>query len=343
MPENRRLFIRSTNWIGDAVMSIPALREIRRIHPGWRITLFAKDWVAGIYRGQGMVDEILAFPSGSSSLRWTRELRRRSFDRCILLQNAFEAALLAVLSRIPERFGYAVDGRGLLLTGRARPRIRQLGRHQVYYYLDLLHQTGLTEIDYLGDSTFRPDITMTPTHEGRQGLDRLRQDLEIPPDARLIGLNPGAYFGPAKRWPTRRYAALADRLIDELGATVLIFGSKSEIPLAEEIQAYMQRRALSLAGKTDLLTLIALIDETELFITNDSGPMHLAAALGVPQIALFGSTDEIATGPFSEEARVIHKHVECSPCLRRECPIDLRCFTRIEVDEVLGLAVEILT
>ncbi|MFZ0427481.1 MAG: lipopolysaccharide heptosyltransferase II [Acidobacteriota bacterium] len=335
-PSRPRVLVRSTNWIGDVVMSLPALREVRRLHPDAHLAVVARDWVADLYREQGLVDEIVSFPSGRSSLRLIGRLR--DFDRAVLFQNAFEAALLASLAGIPDRVGYATQGRGFLLTRKARPRTPGRRLHQVFYYLDLLHLTGLSDIDYLNRSEFRPDIRLRATRAGLGRARALLAEAGAPADGQLMGLNPGATFGPAKRWLTDRYAALADRLIRETGATVLIFGSAAERPIAEAIQGSMKARAIILSGRTSLETLVALISSCSLFITNDSGPMHLAAALEVPQVALFGSTDEIATGPFDSRAEVIHKHVDCSPCLRRTCPIDLRCFTRIGVDEVYEAA-----
>ncbi len=332
----RKILVRSTNWIGDVVMALPALREVRRLHPEAHLAVVARDWVSDLYRGQGLVDEIISFPSGRSSLRLVSRLR--GFDRAILFQNAFEAALLASLAGIPERIGYATQHRGILLTRKARPRTLTRPTHQIFYYLDLLHLTGLSSKDYLNSPDFSPDIRLRPTPEGLTRARAILEQAGVAPEARLVGVNPGAAFGPAKRWPTDRYSELADRLIRESGVTILIFGSAAERPLAEAIQAGMQERAVLLSGRTSLGALAALISGCALFITNDSGPMHLAAALEVPQIALFGSTDEIATGPFDKRAEVVHKHVECSPCLRRTCPIDLRCFTRITVDEVFEKA-----
>lgn len=331
------IVIRSTNWIGDAIMSLAAVREIRRLYPESRITLFSQDWVAGVFDGQGLVDDILTFPKGERALR--QFTRLRGFDRVVLLQNAFEAALMSFLARIPDRIGYATQHRGFLLTRSAKPRIKALGRHQVYYYLDLLFQTGLSETDYLNTSGFRPDISITPTPASIGQADQLLEKEGLSQDKVLIGVNPGAYFGPAKRWTTDGYAALADRLIEELAAEIVIFGSKGEQRIAAEIAGKMRHRPTILSGKTDLPTLLGTMARCRLIISNDSGPMHLAAALGLPLVAVFGSTDEVATGPFSETATVIHKHVECSPCLRRECPIDLRCFTSISVNEVFNAAV----
>jgi heptosyltransferase-2 len=327
-----RILIRSTNWIGDAVMSMAALREIRRLYPEAHLALFARRWVAGLFEGQRVVDEIISFDNDQSTLKWRQELQ--SYDAALLFQNAFEAALLAFLSRIPKRIGYSTQGRGFLLNQKARPRIKKLNRHQVYYYLDLLFQTGVSHLDYLNSPDFQPDISFTATSQSLEGADQLLKELGIDQRDPLIGINPGAFYGSAKRWLTDRYAALADLLVREKRTKVLIFGSEGERPIAEEIESHMKERPFILTGRTDLPALMGTMSRCRIFITNDSGPMHLAAALGVPQIAIFGSTDEIATGPFSEKAVVIHKHVDCSPCLLRECPKDLRCYKRITVEEV---------
>lgn len=328
------LLVRGTNWIGDTVMSLAALRELRRIFPDAHLAVYVKEWVAGVLRGQGIADEIISFPDNESGFKARNRLGR--FDAAVLFQNAFRAALLAQISGIKERIGYATDGRSFLLTRKAEPRIKKLSRHQVYYYLDLLYQTGLSSIDYLNDPDFQPDISIKPTIPGLRKAGELLKREGIQDDSRpLIGINPGAFFGPAKRWLTDRYGKLAEELNSRHGATILVFGSSNEIPLAEEIAGYMGEKPATLAGKTDLETYIALLSLLRVFITNDSGPMHLAAALDIPQVAIFGSTDEIATGPFSSQATVLHKHVECSPCLLRECPIDMRCFTSIRVKEVL--------
>lgn len=339
-PEVRRILVRSTNWIGDAVMSLAALRELRQRFPDAHLTVFARDWVSDIYCGQGLADEIVSFPGNQSSLRHSGRLRGN--DMAVLFQNAFEAALLSFFARIPQRLGYATQGRGFLLTRRAQPRTPQLGRHQAYYYLDLLHQLGLSSRDYLNDPDFSPDISLRPTESGSRTAKQLLHEAGWEEGQMLVGINPGATYGPAKRWLTDRYAALADRLALEFGAHILIVGSASERILAEQIESLMRARPTILSGRTDLQSLIASISRCRLFVTNDSGPMHLAAALDVPQIALFGSTDEVATGPLSGNARVVHKHVECSPCLRRECPIDLRCFGGISVNEVFEIAQEVL-
>lgn len=330
----RRILIRGTNWIGDTVMSLAAFRELRRLYPEAHLAAYVKEWVAGVLREQGLVDEIITFGNKDSGFGDSKRLR--SFDTAVLFQNAFRSALQARMAGIPERIGYNTDGRSILLTRKAVPRITTLNRHQIFYYLDLLYQTGLSGTDYLNDPEFHPDISIRPTTYGlRKAGELLRQEGVRNDNTPLIGINPGAYFGPAKRWITDRYGKLADILSSRYSAAILVFGSADELPIAQEMAAVMKARPLILTGKTDLETYIALLSLSRVFITNDSGPMHLAAALDVPQVAIFGSTDDSATGPYSGKSAVIHKHVECSPCLLRECPIDMRCFTSIAVEEVL--------
>ena len=339
-----RILVRSTNWIGDVVMSLAALRELRRLYPSAHLAVLARPWVTAIYQDQGLVDEIRTLEGSSSNpldlLKTARDLR--DFDTSILFPNSFGAALLFFLTRIPERIGYATDGRSLLLSRRAKPRIRQLDRHQIFYYLDLLYQTGLSSIDYLNKSSIQPDIRLQATPRIREAADTLMRDTHVDTRRPLIALNPGASFGPAKRWFPERYAILADRLVQAADAEVLLLGSDSEASIARQISDGMKQKANNLVGRTDLATLIGIISRCQLLVGNDSGPMHLAAALGVPQVAIFGSTDEKATGPFNPRAVVLNKHVECSPCLLRECPIDLRCFDRIQVDEVMEASVGLL-
>lgn len=339
-----KLLVRVPNWIGDAVMSVAALRELRRFHPDATISLLARPWVAGLLEGQGLADEIIQLPARPGLLQRFFRLpaRLHGFDRALLLQNAFSGALAVWLARIPERHGYRTDGRGFLLTRRAVPNSKRLGRHQVFHYLDLLYQCGLSPVDYLNSPRFQPDIRLKALAAGRETASRLLREAGPEAGRRRVAINPGAFYGPAKRWFPGRYADLADRLIERQGVDVLLVGSVGERPLAEEIASKMAATPRILTGRTDLPGLMAVLADCALMITNDSGPMHLAAALGTPQIALFGSTDEVATGPLGGKANVVHKHVPCSPCLLRECPIDLRCFDRITVDEVFGLAVEAL-
>jgi len=344
----RKIVVRGTNWVGDAVMSVPALREIRRVFCRSHITLVVKPWVRDVYSSVDFVDEVLPFDTAGAHrgaigrLRIARELRNRQFDLAILLQNAFDAALIAWLSGIPRRLGYARDGRSLLLTHRCRvdPEVRR--RHQVYYYLDLLSGCGLLPPRLWHQEEYVPSIAIGVDPHHREAARVLLGESGKAETEELIGLNPGAAYGPAKRWLTERYAAVADHFASKYGFRVAIFGAAGEVRIAEEIAGLMKSRPLILAGRTTLGQLMALIKECRLLITNDSGPMHLAAALQVAQVAIFGSTSETATGPLDPRSRVVKSQAECSPCFLRKCPIDFRCMTGIQVDQVIETAERVL-
>ncbi|MBI1747989.1 MAG: lipopolysaccharide heptosyltransferase II [Acidobacteria bacterium] len=342
--EIHRILVRGTNWVGDSVMTIPALRALRRRFAEAEITLMVRPWVSDLFIGASFIDRVLLYDKNGphKGLRGlgcaVSMVRTKRFDMAILFQNALEAALIVHLAGIPQRVGYATDGRGWLLTHKAgfAPALR--GRHQIYYYLGILSGSGLVESPPWLAANFTPDISLAVTDEELKRVDILLGELGVDPSKRLVGLNPGAYFGPAKRWTSDRYAALADCMIRDAHAEIVIFGSAGERRIAEEISSQMHYQPKSLAGRTTLRDLMAVLRRCRLLITNDSGPMHLAAALNVPQLAIFGSTDPGATGPYSTNATVIQHAVSCSPCLLRECPIDLRCFTSISVEEVYAAA-----
>ncbi len=333
------MLIRASNWIGDCVMSVAAVKELRRLYPEDQLTVAGYGRVTGLFEGQAFVDRVIALEHAGAWARIRLESRElRSSDRVLLFPNSFASALPAFLARVPNRLGYRTDGRSLLLTRGVRPRSKRLGYHQAFYYLDLIHQLGLSEVDYLEDRDYAPDIALEADESAIEKANSLLKKKRVDRGRPLVALNPGAAFGPAKRWFLDRYAAVADLLVEEEGAEILLIGSRSEVSLASQIEKQMRTSPRCLSGRTSVATLMGLLSQCDLLLTNDSGPMHLAAALQIPQVALFGSTDEIATGPLCSSAVVIHKHVECSPCLLRECPIDLRCFDRITVDEVFKAA-----
>ncbi len=346
LPERvQKVLIRSTNWVGDAVMSVPALMEIRRIFPNARISLLVRPWVQDVYAAVDFIDEILVYDKTGKHKGWTgmrrmaAELRGGHFDLAILLQNALEAALISYWARIPLRLGYARDGRGLLLTHAVRidPEVRKV--HQAYYYLGILAGAGLLAKRPWEATGFRLQSIAIGVRDADRGAARdMLRSYGIGHEHPVVGMNPGASYGGAKRWPAERFAAVGDALARDCGAGVAIFGAPNERYIAEEVSKRMEMPAAVLAGRTTLGQLMGLIQECDLFITNDSGPMHLAAALDVPQLAIFGSTSEVATGPLSGRAQVIKQQVDCNPCFLRECPIDFRCMLRVTVDEVLGAA-----
>lgn len=338
-----KTLVRATNWLGDAVMGVPALREIRRALPDDEIVVLARPWVADLYARESFCDRILLYDVKGphkgilGRFRMGAELRAEGFGRAILLQNAFDAAAISWLGRIPERIGYARDGRGRLLTQPIEtPAPGEIPEHQRFYYLELLRRAGL--IDELPECA---DIRLGGVDEAAESGRRLFAQRGLPAGT-WIGVSPGAAYGGAKRWPGERFAEAASKLADDLGAYVAIFGSPAEADLAVEIANRIGPRAYALAGQTSLRDYIDLAAACAVYLTNDSGPMHVAAALGLPTVAIFGATDHIATGPSASWAKVVREPVECSPCLLRECPIDHRCMTRVSPDRVYREALELL-
>jgi heptosyltransferase-2 len=323
--EFSNILVRATNWVGDAVMSLPALRAIRERFSTARISVLAKPWVADLYGRESFIDEIILY-SGQSPWRTGRELRARRFDCAILLQNAFEAAWIAWLARIPTRIGYKRDGRQLLLTRAVNvPKPGEIPRHERFYYLELLRRAGLMD---------------APLES-----DQIRLQRTANPDGkRVIGVSPGAAYGTAKRWLPERFAEAAGALATARGSSIALFGSKSERELCEQVvQLLKGHRVTNYAGQTTLAQFIDLASGCELFLTNDSGSMHIASALGVPTVAIFGATDDSTTGPTGSNARVVRHPVDCSPCLLRECPIDHRCMTGVSTERVVKEALQLLS
>lgn len=304
-------------------MCLPALRALRDRFPKAHIAILAKPAIADLYARESAVNEVIRYTAKS---RWqiARELRARGFDCAILFQNAFEAAWIAWLARIPNRFGYDRDGRGVLLTRAvAAPKRSEIPRHERFYYLELLRRLGV--IDKIPESPF------------------IRLETAAAKKTKTIGVSPGAAYGNAKRWLPERFAEAAGKLAKARGASIALFGSAAERAICEQIAGSLNGYGIeNYAGQTTLAEFIDLAAACELFLTNDSGAMHIASALGVPTIAVFGATDDAATGPTGPNARVVRETVECSPCLLRECPIDHRCMARVTADRVVQEALELL-
>lgn len=346
----QKILIRSVNWIGDAVLTIPAIKAIRNAFPEAHISLLTKPWTAEIFSGNPDIDEIIlydkTFKGITGKFRLAKILRSSCFDTAILLQNAFDAAFLTWLARIPERIGYKRDCRGFLLTKGIPVPVEIPGQHQVNYYLNIVRaiQENIEETP--------PYIHLTDNE--RQWARELIASKLHDPHLPLIGINPGAAYGSAKRWPPGNFAELIMKIINDLNGRVIIFGSQAEVEIANEIineinvlkikkRIEFGSRIMVMSGKTSLRELAALISECDAFITNDSGPMHIASALHVPTAAIFGSTDPAATGPFGKSHKVITTNLPCSPCLKRKCPEKhLACMTEITPDMVFGSLNEIL-
>jgi heptosyltransferase-2 len=259
------------------------------------------------------------------------ELRRRNLDAAILFQNAFDAGLLAFLAGIPDRAGYATDGRRILLS-RAVPVTEEvLLLHHAEYYLHLVRELGIPRPAI-------PVMRLQVTGEERDAMGARLASLGIPKGGRILGVNPGATFGSAKRWFPDRFAAVADALSEEWGASVALMGSIPEMPLSAEIEAAMRRKPVNLAGRTTVREMMALLSLCGFLVTNDSGPMHIAAALGVPLVAIFGPTDWRTTSPWTRKAKIVRVDVDCSPCMRRECDRGHECMLGVTSDMVVRAA-----
>jgi heptosyltransferase II len=409
LEENRieRILVRAPNWIGDAVMSAPALAALRDCFPAARITLLASPRTAELFEGAGL-DEIIPYRRQEEGVkaffRAVRAIRAGRFDLALLFQNAFEAALLAVLGGARMRVGFNEQGRGPLLTTDLHHGPPHRNRHQVYDYLDIVwvaeraywlpllksemkglrtrtrrverRITGrnpdedailaemdsirirMAQIEAVTDRLQHPSTQtkfLTPENYPRLTVSprqraaaraRLAQ-AGVPPEQApghppLIAFNAGATNSRAKCWPPDRFAALADLLLESTGGRIVMLGAASERANAEAVLARMrgnQERVLNLAGDTTMSELIGLLDCCDLLVSNDTGPAHIAAALGRPTLTIFGPTNEFETAPVGAHSELIRAGgVECARCMHRDCPIDHRCMTRISAEDVFEKA-----
>jgi len=336
-----KILVRATNWIGDAVMSLPALRALRVGFPDAQIVVLAKPWVAALYEGETAIDRVIALPGNPGfrdpGVKWrtAQALRKERFDLAVLLPNSFESAAMAFLSGAKRRVGYVRDGRGVLLTNPVPlPRPGDIPKHERFYYLELLRRARL--IDQIPEVS---EIRLDGADAARARGENLFKDRNM--SGRIIGVSPGAAYGNAKRWIPARFADAARTLAERLNGIVAVFGSQAENALCEEVAQAAGGR--NFAGATALREFIDMTAACAVYLTNDSGAMHIASALGVPTVTVFGPTDETATGPLGALARLVREPVECAPCKLRECPIDHRCMTRVSADRVIAEALIAVT
>jgi heptosyltransferase II len=343
-PDIQKIFVRGTNWLGDAVMTIPALQRLRASFPAARITLLAPPRAADVFTGFASVDEVLAYHRKEQGKRAFIEamqrLRRERFDLAILFQNAFEAALLAFLGGAKIRIGYDTQGRGALLTHKLQRSDEHRNRHQINDYLDLVMEAEHICLGRASTAVRNTTPTLIASNEQRQAAASF-----LPSTGKLIALNVGATNSRAKCWPEDRFAALADRMVTERGARIVLIGAGSERENAARVIAQMQQpeAATNVAGETSIAELIGLLASCDLLVTNDTGPAHVGAALGIPTLTIFGPTNDFETAPLGARAALIRADgIECARCMHRECPIDHRCMTRITVEAVTEKAFSLL-
>ncbi|MCF6248656.1 MAG: lipopolysaccharide heptosyltransferase II [Desulfobacula sp.] len=327
-----KIMIRAANWVGDAIMTTPVIRAVRKNFPKSKIVVLAKPWVIPVYKYNPYIDEVMVYDNslrhkfGLGTLRLAMDLRNQQFDLAVLMQNAFEAALISFLGGVKERLGYNTDVRGVLLNRAIKLNPALKKEHLVDYYIGILKGADLIDdgrsLDLFlssQDQTFANQLLID------KGIDLSRP---------VIGINPGATGGTAKRWFPDRYAKLAKKLFKKYKVKVLLFGGPSDVELGEYIVKKSNYSCINIAGTTSLGQAFSLIEKCSLFITNDSGLMHAAAALNINQIVVIGSTDFVATAPSNENSVMVRVPVDCSPCLKDTCPVDHRCMEKISVDMV---------
>ena len=326
-----KIVVRGTNWIGDAVMTIPALRALRRIFPGAEITLHTRAWAQGIFQDADFIDEILIIEPRETVFQQARKLKEKRFDLAVLFTNSFQTALVAKLGGAKKRFGYANEGRSFLLTDAVKMPGWKNERHEVFYYLNLV---SAVEKRFFGESKIKEDesnrLQISPERRAR-AREILREngaDLS----KKTVALGAGSTNSRAKRWQAESFARLNDRLQGELNANVILVGAKDELDVSSEVFEKSRLKPKILTGETDLAEAAAILSEVDLLVSNDSGLAHVASAAGTKTLVIFGPTNEKTTQPLGSE--IIRRNVECSPCMLRDCPIDHRCMTLISVGEV---------
>ena len=339
------ILIRGLNWIGDAVMSLPTIWHLGEALPEASITVLSRGWCSDIYRICPAVDVVIEpglsgrRKSVFSEFALARLIKDKGFDSAIILPNSFRSALAPFIANIPQRFGYKTDGRTILLTEGLKPR-KDSREHMVLYYKALLEMLAIEWKD--GHEKFGMAISEQIQSEADEILKKRGVDV----DGELIGFSPGAAWGPSKRWPQEHFAETA-RLVCENGQRqALFFGSRGDAELIESITASAQIKCVSLAGAFEQLRhLVATIRRCKVLITNDSGPMHIAAAVGVPVVAMFGPTDEKISGPWTGKTgkATILRAPECEPCYNPRCKGNGNpCLARIPARDVVAAAEELL-
>jgi heptosyltransferase II len=366
----RRILVRGVNWLGDAVMTTPALQRLRERFPEAQLTLLTHEKLAPLWQHHPSVDAVVPFAAAQSVWSVSRVIRCQRFERAVVLPNSPRSALEAWLAGIPERIGYTRPWRNWLLTQAVPARAGRLAMrkrsnrdvrglihrpappvscpspeaHQIYEYLHLVAALGASSEPVAP----RLEVTRAEVQEAQARLlaELSRQGNISEQKPRVwFGLNPGAEYGPAKRWPVERFIEAARQIQQRTDCTWVIFGGPSDVPIATAIHASLasSQATVNLAGQTALRQLMALLKLCRVVLTNDTGPMHVAAALGTPVVVPFGSTSPELTGPGlpgDRRHRLLRSNVPCAPCFRRTCPIDFRCMGGIAVEQVIRAVVE---
>lgn len=324
------ILIRSVNWLGDAVMCLPAVRGIRKLHPDAKIYLLVKKKLAQLFEFEKSIDEIIIYEEGlKGKIRTIKKLKDKKFERAYLLQNALDAALLVFLAGIPERVGWDRDCRRFFLTHSVPYKGEDRKIHHIDYFFKI-------------PKRFNPSLFPEYPWISISIEDRLSARIDLKQLKRpILAVAPGAKYGDTKKWDTYKFAEIIKKFIDNFGSVIILGQAEEGFNLNLNDNRYLKEKVFDLTGKTSISDLIKLLSECELLLCNDSGIMHLGYALGVPLLAIFGSTSPELTGPPRFAGKVIKANVNCSPCFKNKCP-DVKCMKSIEVDEVWNTLLELI-
>jgi heptosyltransferase-2 len=355
MSDPQKILIVQPSWVGDAVMATPTLRAIRQLYPNAHIAYLMKRYVKPVYAGMPWADQLITYRTGKTKAKAGKgqffelaaRLRSANFDLAILLPNSFKSALICKMAGIKRVVGYERDGRGFLITDKLLP-VKDRGKFIptpiVKYYMGVANYLGSTNRDL----KLQLFVTENEKRDAEAVLSRCGLDLNIDRPAShgqspLVLLNPGAQYGAAKCWLPENFAQLGDRLIEELGATVLISASPKERPIVDAINRHMKHAAVDLSrAGMDLGALKEIVRRCDLMVTNDTGPRHIAAAMDVPVVTIFGPTHPEWTEIYFDKERKVAVKVFCGPCQKKVCPLDHRCMTRVTPAMVYNTATELL-
>ncbi|HKW01786.1 MAG TPA: lipopolysaccharide heptosyltransferase II [Vicinamibacterales bacterium] len=328
-----RIVLRAPNWLGDAVLALPAMAAVRRAYPRAELTVAAAASLAALYREGTDVRPDHVIELADKQREAIKALAAGAFDLGILFPNSFRSAWQLRRARVPARWGYATSGRGVLLTRKSRPEKVSGPRHHADYFRALVRGLDVA----CDDAPPRIAVTAASAERAAALLAPKRGAVDGP----IVGFAPGAAYGQAKQWPPDRVAAVIARLASEHRATSVIVGAAHDRDAERAIESWLRAhapdalaRVVDLVGRTSLGVLAGVAARCAVFVTNDSGAMHVAAAVGRPVVALFGPTDERATHPLGVH-EVLTEAVFCRPCHLRDCPIDHRCMKRISADRVI--------
>ena len=327
----KKIVIRGVNWIGDAIMTTPAITQLAENFPDAKITIVVKEWTRDVFIGNSFINDIVVCNPKNffEYIRVIRKLRKERFDIGVAFPNSFSSALFLFLLGAKYRVGYKTDCRGMFLNIKT-PRTREweFDKLRIDYFLNI--------VNLIGKKSAGRELVLNVSREAQTFAENFLKENEIDKKDTIIGFNPGAAYGEAKCWPVKKYAELGNRLISAYNAKLVLFGSLHDQGLVNILAKELRNKCAIAAGKTTLQDSIGLVNKCKLFVTGDTGPLYIASALMIPTLAIFGPTNPATVAIPSEKLVVAYKKVSCSPCFLRECPKDHRCMEEVSVEEVFA-------